>query len=60
MLSYLDLLSNDIGAERAGRLAGVLGQCTSLTWLELYENNIGDEGKGKLAGVLARLRYYSI
>jgi len=29
-LAYLDLYGNEIGAEGAGRLAAVLGQCASL------------------------------
>ena len=43
-LATLDLGGNGIGAEGAGRLAGVLGQCSSLATLELGGNDIGDEG----------------
>ena len=32
-----------------GRLAGVLGQCSSLAVLDLSDNDIGDEGAGRLA-----------
>ena len=35
---------NDIGDEGAGRLAGVLGQCSSLTKLDLSCNYIDDDG----------------
>ena len=43
-----------IGAEGAERLAGVLGQCSSLAVLNLAENGIGDEGAERLAGVLGQ------
>ena len=43
-----------IGAEGAGRLAGVLGQCCSLAVLNLQRNRIGAEGAGRLAGVLGQ------
>ena len=35
-------------------LAGVLGQCQSLTELNLGRNDIGDAGAGSLAGVLGQ------
>ena len=44
----------NIGAEGAGRLAGVLGQCFSLAELHLGGNGIGAEGAGRLAGVLGQ------
>ena len=50
----LDLSSCKIGAEGAGSLAGVLGQCSSLATLHLRYNNIGVEGAGRLAGVLGQ------
>ena len=64
----LDLSSCEIGAEGAGSLAGVLGQCSSLAELHLGYNSIGAEGAGRLAGVLGQcsslaeldLRYNSI
>ena len=43
-----------IGNEGARRLAGVLGQCSSLTDLNLGGNGIGEEGAGRLAGVLGQ------
>ena len=43
-----------MGADGAGRLAGVLGQCSSLATLDLPANGIGDEGAGRLAGVLGQ------
>ena len=36
--------SNDIGADGAGRLAGVLGQCSLLAELNLAGNGIGADG----------------
>jgi Ran GTPase-activating protein (RanGAP) involved in mRNA processing and transport len=45
-----------IGAEAAGRLAAVLGQCTSLAHLNFQGNGIGDEGAGRLAAVLGQCR----
>ena len=42
------------GDEGAGRLAGVLGQCSSLAVLNLYGNGIGADGAGRLAGVLGQ------
>ena len=41
-----------VGDEGAGRLAGVLGQYSSITKLNLAGNGIGDDGAGVLAGVL--------
>ena len=43
-----------IGAEGADRLAGVLGQCSSLAELNLAGNGIGAEGAGRLAEVLGQ------
>ena len=40
----LDLAWNEIGDEGAGRLAGVLGQCSSLATLDLGGNFIGHRG----------------
>ena len=42
-LDTLDLASNGIGSEGAGRLAEVLGQCSSLVELNLETNWIGDD-----------------
>ena len=53
-LIRLNLGGNGIGAERAGRLAAVLGQCASLAHLNLRANWIGAEGAGRLAAVLPR------
>ena len=50
-LAHLALGRNEIGAEGAGRLAAVLGQCASLAHLDLYYNGIRDEGAGRLAAV---------
>ena len=44
----LNLARNGIGAEGAERLAGVLGQCSSLAELILHNNDIGDEGAERL------------
>ena len=46
----LDLSSCEIGAEGAGILAGVLGQCSSLATLDLGDNGIGPEGARILVG----------
>ena len=43
-LVVLNLSCNGIGAEGAGRLAGMLGQCSSLTKLDLDDNGIGEAG----------------
>jgi hypothetical protein len=44
-LTTLQLAYNDIGAEGARSLAGMLGQCSSLVTLNLEGNDeIGDEG----------------
>ena len=43
-LTVLKLGHNGIGAEGAGRLAGVLGQCSSLAELHLQDNGIGEDG----------------
>ena len=51
---HSDLGEEGIGADGAGMLAGVLGQCSSLTVLDLSGNDIGDEGAGRLAGVLGQ------
>ena len=45
-LSHLDLSSNKIRAEGAGRLAGALGECKALSHLDLRGNVIGAEGAG--------------
>ena len=37
-------------------IAGVLGQCTTLTHLDLSGNAIGDAGVESLGGVLAQYR----
>ena len=50
----MDLGQNEIGAEGAGRLAAVLGQCASLVHLDLAGNEIGAEGAGRLAAVLGQ------
>ena len=50
----LNLRDNNIGAEGAGMLAAVLGQCASLAHLHLQGNGIGDEGAGRLAAVLGQ------
>ena len=50
----IDLSSRGIKAQGAGRLARVLGQCSSLAELYLSCNNIGDEGATSLAGVLGQ------
>jgi len=42
----LRLRKNQIGAEGAGRLAGVLPQIPCLSILDLFGNQIGDEGAG--------------
>ena len=47
-LATLNLRYNGIGAEGAGRLAGVLGQCSSLATLDLEGNDIGDEGIARI------------
>ena len=52
--AHLDLRASGIGAEEAGKLAAVLGQCASLAHLDLCGNSIGDEGVGKLAAVLGQ------
>eukprot|EP00961_Rhodomonas_salina_P218398 2951201-Rhodomonas_salina.1 len=45
-----------MGAEGAGRLAGVLGECKALAYLSLYSNEIDDEGVGRLAGALVECK----
>ena len=47
-LARLDLSYSHIGAEGAGRLAGVLGQCRSLARLDLRGNWLGAEWAGRL------------
>ena len=42
---------NNIRVAGAERLAGVLGQCSSLAELNLVYNDIGNEGARSLAGV---------
>ena len=44
----------EIGAEWAGRSAGVLGQYASLAHLKLVRSDIGAEGAGMLAEVLGQ------
>ena len=51
-VAHLNLQDNGIGADGAGRLAGVLGQCGALAHLDLGSNGIGADGAGRLAGVL--------
>ena len=53
-LAVLNLQHNDIGAEGADRLAGVLAQCSSLAVLKLAGNRIGADGAGRLADVLGQ------
>ena len=53
-ISTINLSNATIGAEGAGRLAVVLGQCASLAHLDLQGNGIGDEGAGRLAAVLGQ------
>ena len=53
-LAHLDLSRNDLGAEGAGRLAGVLGQCPALAYLNLSCNKIGPAGARSLARVLGQ------
>ena len=50
----LRLADNKIGAQAAERLAGVLGQCSSLAELDLRDNRIGVDGAERLAGVLGQ------
>eukprot|EP00961_Rhodomonas_salina_P169520 2284079-Rhodomonas_salina.1 len=47
-LAHLDLSSNELGAEGAGRLAEVLKGCKALAHLGLRYNQIGAEGAGRL------------
>ncbi len=49
-LAHLDLSSNEIGDEGAGRLAGVLGLCKALAHLDLSYNEIWEEGAGRCWG----------
>ena len=53
-IRHLSLSDNQIGAEGAGSLAGVLGQLPSLAHLNLDCNKIGEEGAGRLAEVLGQ------
>ena len=48
-LRHLNLWDNDISADGAGRLAGVLEHLPSVAYLSLWDNHIGDEGAGRLA-----------
>ena len=41
---HSDLGEEGIGADGAGMLAGVLGQCSSLTKLDLEDNGIDEDG----------------
>ncbi len=51
-LAHLDLSLNRIGAEGAGRLAGMQVESKSLAHLDLSSNGIGAEEMGRLAVVL--------
>ena len=51
---HLNLSINNLGTEGVGILAGVLGQCASLTYLGLRDNDIGDERAERLSGVLGQ------
>ena len=53
-ITALNLSNATIGAEGAGGLAAVLGQCASLAHLDLRGNWIGAEGVGGLAAVLGQ------
>ena len=53
-LAHLDLGSNNIGDEGAGRLAAVRPQCRLLAHLDLGSNGIGAEGARRLAAVLGQ------
>ena len=53
-ITTINLSNATIGAEGAGRLAAVLGQCASLAHLDLRGNGIGAEGAGRLAAVLGQ------
>ena len=55
-IRHLSLSDNQIGAEGAGRLAGVLGQCSSLAHLDLSYNGVGDEGRALLSVATAGSR----
>ena len=50
----LDFCGRGFGVEVVRKLAGLLGQCTSLAMLNLTGNAIGDEGAQGLAGVLGQ------
>ncbi len=58
-LSVLDLVVNHIGANGAGRFAGVLPQCPVLSELRIGGNQIRAEGAG-IAGVLPQCARLSI
>ncbi len=49
VLAHLDLSCNELRAEGAGRLAGVLGECKALVYLDVL---IGTEGVSRLAEAL--------
>ena len=51
---HLDLSDNQIGPAGTERLAGVLGQCTTLVHLNLSCNVIGSDGTESLPGVLGQ------
>ena len=53
-ITAINLSNATIGAEGAGGLAAVLGQCASLAHLDLGWNEIGAEGAGRLAAVLGQ------
>ena len=53
-ITVLEMCGLGLGAEGAGRLAGVLGHCGALAHLNLAYNGIGTDGAGRLAGVLGQ------
>jgi hypothetical protein len=44
--ALIDMISNWIGAKRAGRLAGVLGVSQVLAHLDLRDHMVGEEAGG--------------
>ena len=55
----LNLDGNQLEAEGAGSLAGVLPQCPALSVLDLGGNQIEDQGAGRLEGVVPQCRALS-
>ena len=53
-ITAINLSNATIGAEGAGGLAAVLGQCASLAHLDLCYNGIGAEGAGRLRAAKRR------